>query len=264
MENAILTSGLSRIPDKGLRENRIYFGSEFCDFLLPRPGDIDRLLDIKKIRNVDFSIVTPYFNERSLSRLKELLAYLYKKSPANEVVINDWGAFDLITERFPGFQVILGRILSKQKRGFFVSRSSGKKQLIRDLLLKKNDVTHLRSSILQNDYLMRFIAERGIKRIALDNCLQGIDYPGKNSVNIDLYYPYVYVTTSNYCLTQAHSKNFIAKNMSCDKACLKGDAPAMEICGQKMYLKGNTQFYYNDDLAFVKKGAGNRLIKVIL
>ena len=251
-------SGIKKI-DKNV--SRVYFGNEFCDFLIPGKSEINRLFDITNKPGIKVSIVTPYLNERSLRNAEKLLSHINRNFPDTEIIVNDWGVFHLIKNNLPDLEIVMGRLLTRQKRGFFVKSKDSGVELIRKLRLTKADRSYLKCSVLQNSYMMDFISAAGIKRIGLDNTLQGIDISGYRKFNIDLYYPYAYITTSNYCLTPLLEKGggLRDKIYKCDKICLRSKVRTIQVLGRNIYLAGNTQFYRNE-LIKVEDNRINRII----
>ena len=267
MEKIALFQNIEHIKNISKDISRIYFGSEFCDYLIPSKKDIYTLVRLRDKRKVPFSIVTPYTNQRNFHRLAELLHYLNVNFPEMEVIVNDWGVLNLIKKRFHNLFIVLGRLLSKQKRGFFTKSKLSGITLIENLNLKKADIEYLKSSILQNEFLMKFIEEAGIKRIGLDNVEQGILLKNKNkNIYIDLYYPYIYITTSNYCLTAPLYKrnNFFSRTDKCDKVCLISSLHEIDVNGKYMLLSGNTQFYFNNQFNYVDRNKIDRLVEMVL
>lgn len=243
----------------------IYFGVEFCDQLLPSGKDLDFLVRFSHKSKVPVSIVTPYLNECNFEGITKLLDSLNERMPNAEVVVNDWGVLNLIKDNYDNFSIIIGRLLSRQKRGFFVKRENGENVLIENLKLKRTEKDYMKCSIMQNDYLMEFLKKMGIKRISLDNMRQGVVLTSKG-IKTDVYYPYIFITTSNYCLTSAIHKSSGMRGVidSCNGICRKVQMREMEICGEKIYLYGNTQFYFNDRVDNLSLTKGDRLIRVIL
>jgi collagenase-like PrtC family protease len=142
MGNVILFDNFNNFKKILTGISRIYFGNGFCDHLLPLKKDIDTLVNLKGKRKVDFSIVTPYINQRNFPQLTDLLHNLNKNLPGIEIIVNDWGVLHLIKERFHNLFIVLGRLLSKQKRGFFIKSKLSGITLIENLNLKKADMKY--------------------------------------------------------------------------------------------------------------------------
>ena len=79
---------------KGLEElhssqfNRIYFGAEFCESLIPQKNEIIKISEYSSNREVGLTLVTPWCTNKGINLLKRIFPLLPKKT---EVVFNDWG-----------------------------------------------------------------------------------------------------------------------------------------------------------------------------
>ena len=112
LEKALVVNKLGRLK---LRSDRIYFGNEFCQNLMPTVAALTRYYTWAKKKKKDFTFVTPYLTNDWLAKLKKLLAFLDSQG-RTEVVFNDWGVFKVIRDNFPNLQPVLGRLLTKQRR----------------------------------------------------------------------------------------------------------------------------------------------------
>ena len=227
---------------------RIYFGHEFCAYMLPSLNEINDIMRIAEHKNIGLTFVTPYVNESDLAKVKRLLEKIYKKYRYIEVVVNDWGIMNYIKENYD-YEIILGRLLTKQKRGYFISNKNMEIMSIENLKLSKYDIEYLKSSILDNAYLSQYLGNIGVKRVGIDNLLIGLNN-NKTRFSVDLYFPYCYLTTSNYCRTYLINKGIkrferVANN--CERYCLE-DRRNITIAEREIILKGNTQFYKNDKM----------------
>ena len=248
MEKVVLLNKIpSDIKDLSPDFQRIYFGSEFCDFLVPSMAEIRKLKQVERKQRVPFSIVTPYINERRLKHWLVLLSALDADYPGTEVIVNDWGIVFAIKNQFPRLSMVLGRVLSKQKRGFFtLDRYESPEKVV---LRREKEKDYAHSSILQNRYLCDFLSKLTIDRMGLDNIAAPLQYFSSSRFMIDLYYPYIYLTTSNYCLLYVDEKRCgrYTKPEHCKAYCNQEWAVREIRAGEEcIYLKGNTQFRFND------------------
>ncbi len=90
---------------------RLQFGSEFCENLLPSPAQLRKMLKLAEANGLAFSLATPICSDRSITRLRKLLALL---PPRAEVVANDWGVLRLLHAEFPSLTPVAGRLICKQ------------------------------------------------------------------------------------------------------------------------------------------------------
>lgn len=221
---------------------RIHFGDEFCERLLPGPAEVERVLNHAAEASCALTLVTPYVTEDGLGRVERLLEVL---PDGTEVTINDWGVLRLLRRRFPGLQPVLGRLLTKIKRG---PRISGFLDVIPPEALQ-----HLRRTNLGVPAYLRFLADSGITRVELDNPFQGLDLSDvPEGLHLSLHIPFAYVTTTRFCLTancdKPDRKGFIGV-FPCGQECRKYtfylDNAAMSTL---LIRRGNTLFYKNTSL----------------
>ena len=165
---------------------RLYFGSEFCSWAFPSPPQVAQALAACREHNLKFTLVTPVLREETLAELRQLFERLQASIlPGDEVVISDFGALDLVRELLPQAVVVLGRVLSGQKRG----------PRIEDLELGEEALGYFRQGCWYNDESVALLQEIGIERVELDNLLQGLE-PLPTALRGTLHTPYGMVTSS--------------------------------------------------------------------
>jgi hypothetical protein len=222
---------------------RLYFGDEFCERLLPTQNDLIEVMQKVKDRGLAFTLVTPYVTEAGLEKVKRLAALLPDKT---EVVFNDWGVFRMLKSKFPNLVFVLGRLLNKIKRGPRIVHFLDK--------LPKEAIKHLRKTNLDVPIYQDFLFKNNIKRAELDNPLQGLDLSDiPRELNLSLYIPFAYVTTTRFCLVSncdiPEKKGFIGV-FPCQKECQKYsfylDNPVMTTL---LIRRGNTIFYKNINIS---------------
>ena len=221
---------------------RVYFGDEFCERLLPGKDDLEEVMEHVTSRGLLFTFVTPYVTEAGLEKVERLTCLLPDET---EVVFNDWGVFRVLKSRFPNLVPVLGRLLTKIKRG---PRIAG----FLDRLPEKT-VEHFRKTNLDVPIYNRFLQGNNIRRAELDNPLQGLDLSGvPGSLSLSLYVPFAYVTTTRFCLVAncdvPEKKGFIGV-FPCHKECRKYtfylDNAVMTT---HLIRRGNTIFYKNTNV----------------
>lgn len=205
--------------------NRVYFGNEFCERLIPSSKEIDQILDFCRIKNMPLTFVTPYCTDFGIQRLSGIFSRLPKST---EVVFNDWGLLHSIKKN--QLTPILGRLLISIKRDPRIRPDSG-------------NMEYYRMSNINTDF-QDFIMDQGIFRIELDNVYQGYDYVPKEQMNFSMYYPYVYIATSRKCLFAKDREGIGACSIECNRYSLKAQVNSKNY--SKIIIKGNSQFYKND------------------
>jgi len=200
---------------------RVYFGDEFCERLLPGKRDLTRVMEQVSEAGRSFTLVTPYVTEEGLARVAGLLELL---APGMEVVFNDWGVFRLLKSGYPELVPVMGRLLTKIKRGPRIMKFLD--------TLPRAAIEHYRSTNLDVPRYQRFLDENGIQRAELDNPLQGLDLSGvSRKLHLSLYIPFAYVTTTRFCL--------VANADQPDKKGLIGIFPCQQECRRYTFYLDN-------------------------
>jgi len=239
MESALFITRTSLLYEWNPIYRRLYYGQEFCERLIPAENELITVAEFVSRHKVEFSFVTPYVTEKGYNRLMELVPVLDSLFPGCEVVVNDWGVFSFFLEH-GGHPIVLGRLLTKQKRG------------PRILLLKDKipepALEHFRRAACDSPFYTKFLKDHGVRRVDLDNLLFGIkrekrDLPGS------LYHPYGYISATRMCLFASWGKRHPRAIAACNKEC-KGKQillthPSMPV---PLILKNNAIFYYKKDL----------------
>ena len=251
MEQAIFISRVENLKYCTRQFSRLYFGNEFCEQLIPSIAEVRQVLDFVRENELDFTLVTPYATEKGLGKLEPLFQEVAQRRPGSEVVFNDYGVLRVLNSRYGELEPVMGRLLHKMKRGPRLMTVISK--------LPATTVEYFRGSNLTVPILGEFLNQRGVKRVELDNLLQGFDFSLENNLSGSLYYPYAYVTTTRFCLTS-----------SCDipeREEMIGIFPCRQECQRyTFYLrsevmpvilarKGNTIFFENEVLP---EGLGER------
>jgi hypothetical protein len=268
MEKAIyITSPADLNPIRG-KYDRLYFGQEFCERLIPAPTALKRALQYARVNALRFSLVTPYVTNHGLQRLLPLFGILEQLDVSPEVVINDWGVLNILNRRFPRLIPVLGRLLTKQKRGprlIPLLKREDKSRLIQDRIdlherqiwVQKKlphqlDPYYRGSNAGSVPLLQTFLLHQGIQRIELDNVAHGLslDLP-KGKISASVYFPYVYITTTLFCPSAGcdAKRKSLLKVKPCSRQCQKYFFKLRHKTMPKViYLKGNTQLYKTSKL----------------
>lgn len=168
---------------------RLYLGSEFCPWTFPDLAEIHRGMQLARGAGLPLTLVTPVFGEFFIDRLQATLAQILPDFlPLDEVVISDWGAYQLIKEIAPQQEVVLGRALSGQKRG----------PQILDLALSPAQLEYFQACRFYSSETRQLLAELGVRRIELDYPPQGIAAV-PSPLQATLHTPFAMVTSSRNC-----------------------------------------------------------------
>ena len=268
MEKAIFITKVSQLRYVHTGYGRLYFGNEFCERLIPSLKDLKKALSFIRGKRMDFSLVTPYVTNFGLERLKPLLALLKSRKVYGEIIINDWGLLSLVNREYVNLSVVLGRLLTKQKRGPRLIRllkretrprfiKDSKNPKIKYFIFQKKLPLDLDSYYKGSDtssvpIIHDFLIRRCIKRIELDNTSQGLFLElEKSGISASVYLPYVYISTTFFCLSADcdQKKKSLLKRKPCKRQCQRYIFKLRHKTMPKViYLKGNTQFYKNTRL----------------
>lgn len=240
MEEAIYISKIEKIKLWEPKYTRLYFGNEFCERLIPSNSELKEVLSFVSDKKIDLSLVTCYVTDKGLDKFVELFEKLSRAGSGFEIIINDWGLLRA-SRRYPLIPV-LGRLLTKQKRDPKVLNIMNK--------VSKEIKEQLKESSLNSNFI-KFLKDKNINRVELDNLLQGISQDRTDIMNFSfsLYLPFGFLSTSRFCFSNLHYRN--------DKKTI-GIFSCKKQCRQKYYyilrnsqtpvpllIKGNTIFFKN-------------------
>jgi hypothetical protein len=254
-EQALFISRTANLRYWDSSYDRLYFGNEFCERLIPSSEELTAMVAFAGEKTAAFTFVTPYVTEAGLRRLEPLFRNLSETGTA-EVVFNDWGVLRVLRARYQSLTPVMGRLLNKMKRGPRLMAVIDK--------LPESTVEYFRNSSFTVPRYQQYLGSLGVRRVELDNLLQGIDLPLPN-LEVSLYTPFAYVTTTRLCLMNgcddpAHED--LVGIYPCKKECQKYTlGMTSEIMPVMLIRKGNTIFFENPALPLDLDTAGiSRLI----
>jgi len=258
MERAIHITNLKNLTyfqkDK---YQRIYWGVEFCQNLIPTLQDTKRILYFRKKNDLKFTFVTPFVTEYGLERLKKIFYWLNKKRVNCEVVVNDWGILEYLhTEFRNSFEPVFGRLLLRQQRDpamqgvlkkqlpFAVKAKDGKISILVHRLPAKCYQEGMKSSYVNSILFQKFLSKFGIRRTEINNLIQGLNLKGIR-FRKSIYTPFVHICTSRFCPMQSKYQKIYRINV-CERECQKYYEILRNRAVPKIiYKRGNTTFYKN-------------------
>ena len=254
-EQAVMFSHLDALRRWGKPCERIYFGHEFCQRLFPSPEQVLQAAEISAAKERTFTLVTPFVTNAGLQVVQSSVDALLKNAPEGvEIVVNDLGVLNWLHREHPSVTLVLGRLLTKQKRGPRILR------IVDRLPAKARE--HFERSNIDATHLSAFFKSMGVQRIELDNLLQGIRREG--GIQASLYYPYAYVSTTRLCLLMDGERT--DKNLRsigrCHKECQRYNVTLTHAdMPVPLHLHGNTQFFKNEKLP--KNLAGLNITRLV-
>ena len=72
MEQVLFVSNFKNLKYWEEKYSRIYFGSEFCERLIPSDKELKEVLDFTSKKNINFSFVSCYVTDKGIERVKSL------------------------------------------------------------------------------------------------------------------------------------------------------------------------------------------------
>jgi len=241
MEYAVFVSKVANLKYCDQNFSRLYFGNEFCQHLLPTPQGLEAVLDFAT--PLEFTLVTPYITDAGLDQLETLFDLVWQKRPESEVVFNDWGVFSILRQQYPSFIPVMGRLLNKMKRG-------PRLMTVLDRVSRESQ-EYFRSSSLSVPLFRRFLLDNGVRRVEFDNVIQGVDF-NFEGMELSLYMPFVYVTTTRACLVNAcdiPEKGELVGIFPCQRECQKyAFYLKSKVMPAALVRMGNTLFFKNEEL----------------
>ena len=244
MEKAFYATSLKAI--KAIPEGfaRVYFGAEFCQWRMPARASVLDAFARAEDKGLGFTLLTPWVTDRGLKRLTGVLGGLADMGAkgAVEVVVNDFGVLSLMKDEFNNLIPVLGRLLTHQKR---CPRIPG---IISDMPEAGREV--YMGAGVEDPVTAKFLKRLGVKRVELDNPLQGVSVDLKvTGLKGSIYTPYAYVTTTRHCPASFDGVSWQAftgcKAKACTANVISLRNPAHEAA---ILMRGNTQFVENREL----------------
>lgn len=227
--------------------SRCVYGNEFCEHLIPYPGQVEAVIRATRGRGLAVTFVTPYVTDAGIETLRPLFGLLSGAGDDCEVVFNDWGVLNVLRQEFPRLIPVQGRLMNKSLRdprvtGIYATSEAPGPALV-----------SLRRSNLDCASYTEFLSGLGVASVELDNLPQGVDLSfAGDGMKASAYIPFGFISTSRICM---------AAGMHYDKRDkFQPGAPCHHECqthlleytytntpfdnrDQKFYLKGNTYFY---------------------
>lgn len=238
MEYALHIKGLEELSQWDNHYSRVYVGSEFCSKLMFSLSELEEVVSFVRSRNIGLSIATSYCNESNLPAYKIVIDFIRKKYPDAEIIVNDWGVFNICVAC--SVKTVIGRLLVKQKRDPRIS----------DAL--DNLPLEARSRVMDiglNDSILNFLKSKNIKRIELNNVSQGVNLENiKNNFDFSLHVPFVCVSVTRYCGLEFKNEPNEFEIKECQAKACKNIELYNKDLKKLIFRSGNAFFYKNNIL----------------
>ena len=244
-----------------LKVDRVYFGSEFCQYrLLPLPL-VKRALKFCWENELEFTYVSSYVHDEKFEQLIEIANYLQQAATSNsrgiEFVVNDWGVYHYVKNNCPNLHIVIGRLLNKNIRDPRVAK------YYNDDRAPENGRNFFQESGLLSSSFRSFLDEGRVVGLEFDELIQGQRLADDSEYTTIFHYPYGCVASGSACMVgfmNEEKKNKYRGNPTCQQQCqsylfeLKNRA--ITDLDQRMIQKGNTAFFIHDQ-ELVRNGLRN-------
>lgn len=236
VERAVYLTDLAdrEVPEEGY--GRLYFGHEFCPYRLPSRARVRHMRREAQERGMAFTLVTPRFDEDDTDQIVRLVDTL---EPGDEIVVNDVGLLEMLRRRAWKGPVVVGRLLTKQRRG---AAWKG------DLPVEEGALRYLRGSSLDSPGFAAFFLERyGVRRFEIDNLIQGVE-TGKlpEGVSLSVYHPWLFLTLTRHCPWRFDGRSWTAGE-GCAAPCRDDMLSLVPRRGGREIVMGSmAQFLFNE------------------
>ena len=224
-----------------VRIQRLYYGAECCDRLLPDAAALDRVLQAAGGRPV--TLVLPFLTEGALGAARALLRHAQGQG-VDEVVANDLGALELAADAGFAGRLVAGRLVNRQRRGPRLARLLSR--------LPAAGVTALRSSHLETPAWITLLGQLGVVRAEFDLPAAGLEAPPPGALPRSLWTPDVLVTVGRLCVAAqaedpAHREPL--RVWPCSQPCRQTLAQLSHpVMPGALYSRGPAQYWENPRL----------------
>jgi hypothetical protein len=221
-------------PDAPLTS--LYFGTEFCQELLPGIRETEAFCDYCSMHGVDAVLLTPIVTQRGLHRLNRLFDGLSSRGLLPAVVCNDWGVLELLRTRHPSFPLRMGRLMN---RG------------LRDPRLEMRPLGPAGENTERGAGIRKLASSLGVTAVESDADLEpGFLGAGGNGLERTLHVPFTFVSSGRNCLEKAAAAP-AGKGVFTHGLTSGCHAPCRGICRKEyrqdtqkqMWRAGNTLFF---------------------
>ncbi len=181
-------AGLGELcPDARL--TALYFGSEFCQELIPGIGDTEAFCAHCAERKLEAVLLTPLVTHKGLTRLDRLFGDLTRRGMAPAIVFNDWGVLELLRKKHPSFPLRMGRLMN---RG------------LRDPRLDMQAIGPEGENTQRGAGIRKLASSLGVSAVESDADLDpGYLGAGANGLERALHVPFTFAASGRNCLEKA-------------------------------------------------------------
>lgn len=248
-----------------------YFGNEFCERLLPRPDELEAVLEKMEKKGLSVVFMTPYLTDTGIDRLAALLELL-ERSDGAEVVLNDWGVTRFVRKNFPGITPVTGRLVSRMLKEVRIS------SYLKPGKAPPGALDALKDCGYSNSDYDEVLTDHGIGRVEFDIPPQGLAVQLGEGIRKSVHVPFAYIATGRNCMPGSLNAQPVHKftpATPCTKECTrwllqmkqKNKTPDPSGDEALLFQRGNTVFFLEEPALIeeVLSGAdGNGLDRVVV
>ena len=252
--------------DDLLEFDRFYIGNDYCENNLQIKRTI-KLINFYKEKNI--TLLLPFLTDCGLEKLKQILNLLktYKLKDF-EIVFNDWGTFYYLRKYYPDIKLVLGRLLTKQRKDPRIEIILKNKQEHFKLLKNNLGITNIvktkkvpislielfSRTAMESKESIDFLIKNNVLRIEIDNLTWDMIIKLPTKIKVSLYYPYILLNVTRYCG---------AINGKYDKVCNKICLKKPKNISENIFMKGNALYYRNNIIPHKKDLKSNNIDRII-
>ena len=183
------------------RVQGVYFGEEYCEYRQPTLTQVREVLDRTKQEGWSFCLMTGIATSRVIKKYLPIYRFLIRKKTLPAVVVNDWGMLYVLRRQFSKLPIVLGRMLTKNKRYIYkhFEPDTGMAGRTASADVVREQMKVLRQSNLSCRAYRDFLKAQGVPRIDLDIPPQGLNLEGLSGLELGCYYPWGYLTSGRTC-----------------------------------------------------------------
>lgn len=247
-------SQLAELLPEGAVATHLYFGSEYCEHLFPKPAELSSALAQAERLGLKFVLPTPIANDELLARFNSAATHL---PDGSEVVVNDWGVAQTMKMRFPQHRAVAGRQLAK---------------MIKDPRVPAPAWNQVYPSNYRAAPYARLLDRFGIRQVELDiPPFATPDVFAVDDLAVTVWAPYAYIAKGRLCKVGSlgrPTEDKFAPGRPCRRECLGllEQEPVSVAAGLRTYSRGTSMFYRHDAALFdvlrngVAQGRVKRLV----
>lgn len=213
----------------------LYFGTEFCEELLPGLREAESFCALAHEADIEAVLLTPLVTPAGLTRVTLLLEELVGRGWSPSVTFNDWGVLNLLKVSYPQLTRQAGRLINRGLRDPRLGQES---------LCPGADVQD------KGEKLRSLLIRCGVSGVETDPDVEGCYLEtAASSLQRALHLPYTFVVTGRNCLLKADSlsaEESFSKGLGrgctapCRGRCLPVKRNDTEL---PLWRSGNTLFY---------------------